>query len=181
MAVRVKKLHPALKHGAYCATGILPGEDRAAFLELHRGLTAELDPDGPLEEEIVTTIARLTWRKKNLATFRIAESARNRYSAIRSEKISTKRPLYDPPDVKAGLEAAEAQARKELGDNYKFVEMGDEATLSQMFKDLEVEERLDAMVERFLKRLWLLHASESRSATASSTPLPRLSGPQKAA
>ena len=50
MAIRVKKLFPALKHGAYSATGLLPGEDRAAFEKLHRDLQAELRPDGPFEE-----------------------------------------------------------------------------------------------------------------------------------
>jgi hypothetical protein len=35
MAVRVKKIHPALKHGGYSATGLLPGEDPAAFEKLH--------------------------------------------------------------------------------------------------------------------------------------------------
>jgi hypothetical protein len=194
MSVRAKKLHPALKHGAYGATGLLPGEDRVAFLELHRRLIAKLDPDGPLEDETVATIARLTWRKKNLATFRIAEFARNRYSAIRLEIVPSTtppsfpsfnmNPNFEPPspaEVEAGEEAAEAQARKELGDNYKFVEMGDAASVSQMLKDFEVEERLDAIIDRLLKRLWYLQASRSRSPTASPAPLPRISGPQKAA
>jgi hypothetical protein len=133
---------------------------------------------------------------QNLETFRVAEAARKRASAIRSEMIpSTTPPLFDfpllgassdwsppdPADVKAATEAAEAQARKELGENYKFVEMGDLATPTQMFADLEVEERLNAMIDKLLKRLWMLQASKSLSSTASSTTLPRLSGPRKAA
>jgi hypothetical protein len=195
VSVRVKKLYPALKHGGYSATGLLPGEDPDAFEKLHRDLISELCPDGPLQEDTVFDIARLMWRKQNLETFRIAEAARKRASAIRSRIPSTTPPLDlsfdfgvpsdwsppDPADVKAATEAAEAQARKELGENYKFVEMGDLATATQMFADLEVEERLNAMIDKLLKRLWMLQASKSLSSTTSSTTLPRLSGPKKAA
>jgi len=197
MAVRVKKLHPALKHGGYSATGLLPGEDPTAFEKLHQDLILELLPEGPLEDDTVASIARLLWRKQNLETVRIAESARKRHSAICLEKIPPTTPPRPPPftsfeslrnweppspaEVEAGEEAAEAQARKELGDNYQFVEMGDVATRSQMLEDFEVEDRLDAIIDRLLKRLWQLKASKSLSSTASSTPLPRLSGPQKAA
>jgi hypothetical protein len=142
VGVRVKKLYPAFKHGGYSATGLLPGEDAAAFEKLHRDLISEHCPDGPLQEDTVFDIARLMWRKQNLETFRVAEAARERASAIRSEMIpSTTPPLDiplfgvssdwsppDPADVEAATEAAEAQARKELGENYKFVEMGELAT-----------------------------------------------------
>ena len=195
VGVRVKKLYPALKHGGYSATGLLPGEDPVAFEKLHRDLISELCPDGPLQEDTVFDIARLTWRKQNLETFRVAEAARERASAIRSEMIpSTTPPLDfpllgvssdwsppDPADVEAATEAAEARARKELGENYKFVEMGDLATATQMLADLEVEERLNAMIDKLLKRLWMLQASKSLSSPASSTTLPRISGPKKAA
>jgi len=189
VGVRVKKLYPALKHGGYSATGLLPGEDPAAFEKLHQDLRLEYCPDGPLQEDTVRDIARWTWRKQNLGTFRIAEAARERASAIRSEMIPSTTPPFDfpllgvpdPADVKAATEAAEAQARKELGEDYKFVEMGDLATATQMLADLEVEERLNAMIDRLLKRLWMLKASKSLSPTASSTTLPRLSAPKKAA
>jgi hypothetical protein len=50
MSIQVKKLHAALKHGAYSATAVLPGEDLAAFKELHEKVIAELVPVGPLED-----------------------------------------------------------------------------------------------------------------------------------
>ena len=68
----------ALKHGGYTATTLLPGEDRAAFEELHQALIAELAPVGVLEEDTVATIARVLWRKKNLSTFQLAALARAR-------------------------------------------------------------------------------------------------------
>ena len=48
-----------------------PGEDAAAFKKLHDALIAELSPAGALEEDIVSSIARLVWRKRHLATFRV--------------------------------------------------------------------------------------------------------------
>jgi hypothetical protein len=60
MPVGTKKLHPALKHGLYSVIGVLPGEDRAAFEKLSRNLMLELRAEGPLESDIVETIARLT-------------------------------------------------------------------------------------------------------------------------
>jgi hypothetical protein len=167
MSVKIKKPHPALKHGGYSATGLLPGENRATFEKLRRDLRAELRPDGALEKEVVADIARWLWRKKNLDTFRIAEWARKRYSAIQSEMAPSTTPLFDFPDfangdwipsdpvqVKAASEAAEARARKELGKNYKFVAMGDLATPAQMLADLLVEERVDARIDK-LFRNWL--------------------------
>jgi hypothetical protein len=74
------------KHAAYSTTALLPGEDPAAFKKLHQGLIAELIPNGPLEEDIVGTIAQLVWRKQNVGTFRIAEQVKSRWYGIRSEK-----------------------------------------------------------------------------------------------
>ena len=59
---------PALKHGAYSATAILPGESQAEFEKLHRDTIAEWTPSGVLENDIVMTITRLLWRKQNLDT-----------------------------------------------------------------------------------------------------------------
>jgi hypothetical protein len=75
MSVHVKKFHAALKHGAFSATTILPGEDPTAFKKTHEDIIAELAPDGALEDDVVWTLAPLVWRKKNLATPRIAELA----------------------------------------------------------------------------------------------------------
>ena len=85
MSIRIDRLHPAVKHGAYSATDVLPGESRAEFDKLHRGLIAELAPTGVLEDDIVRTIARLVWRQ-NLTTLRIAERAQSRRAKILCEK-----------------------------------------------------------------------------------------------
>jgi hypothetical protein len=48
----------------------MPGpehEDAGAFDKLHRELTAELSPKNACERDLVTTLARLVWRKQKLA------------------------------------------------------------------------------------------------------------------
>jgi hypothetical protein len=60
----------ALRHGAYAET-LLPDEDVAQFEALRAQLIAEFNPAGPLEDDIVAALARLIWRKQNLASFRV--------------------------------------------------------------------------------------------------------------
>ena len=200
MSYQRKKFHPALKHGGFCATGLLPGEDRAAFERLQKELVAYFRPDGPLEHDTVAAIARGLWRKQNLNTFRTAEFVRKRLEAIRSEKIPSRMPSYSdlllnrmpnwkPPsamEIEEGKKAAEFEAKKELGtDGYLAAEMGDRATTSQLLEDLKIEERLDAMIGQQLKRLMLLKGlkalSSDSSSLLSSAPLPCIQGPKEAA
>jgi hypothetical protein len=94
VSVHFKKFPPALKHAGYSATSILPGEDAAEFEKLRQDLIAELAPSGVLEDEIVANMARLVWRKQNLATFRVADLARGRYAKIESEKVPRGEQLY---------------------------------------------------------------------------------------
>jgi hypothetical protein len=151
-----KRLSPALKHGAYAATAILPGEDPAAFEKLHKDLVAELGPNGALEDDIVATVARLIWRKKNLATFRIAELARARYEAIEREKTRSE---FDVSATR--IEEAVDDAREELGEVYALVEIGPLATLDRQLEELQVEERLDGMIDRCIKRLLMVRGVKS--------------------
>jgi hypothetical protein len=174
MVGRVKGIHPALKHGAYSATAVLPGENPAEFEKLHRQLIAELKPSGVFEDDIVATIARLIWRKQNLTTLRIAELARERCSTLQAVK--------PPPflDLTKRKEAADDEARKELGDTYELVEIGESATSDGLTKELDIIERLDAQIDKCLKRLLLVRGLKSIS-TASSLAPPRIAGPSRAA
>ena len=179
-----KESHPALKHGAYSAMALLPGENPAEFKKLHERLIAELVPQGALEEDIVATIARLVWRKQNLAIFRLAKHAQDRWSAIKSEKLpddfSMLSGLEDPAEHQALIREAEHEARKELGENYKLVEVGEIATFDCLMKDLEVEERLDAMINKRLKGLLFVRGLKSLSGR-STAPQQRIAGSAKAA
>jgi hypothetical protein len=183
-----RKTHPALKHGGYSTTTLLPGEDPASFKKLHQALIAELAPSGELEKDIVAAMARFVWRRKNLLTFRLAEFSRKRLSEIRFKCIP--QPDYlmtldedepDPAEVARGEEAATDQARSELGDMYELAEIGEIATIDQLMKELAVEERLDAMIDKCLKRLLFVRGLKSISSSSSSAPLPLIQGPSKAA
>jgi hypothetical protein len=98
--VRAKKPHNALKHGGYSVMGLLPGESPVQFGKLRKNLIDEFATQGPLEEDIVSTIARLLWRKQNLATFRTAESARERRNQIIAEEIARRKYWNQFPDFR---------------------------------------------------------------------------------
>ena len=192
MLTRFNKVHPALKHAGYSATTLLPGEDSAAFESLHRALIAEFIPVGALEEDIVADIARLTWRKLNLQTFRIAELAKERHQKIAYEKVRGVDYDFsdndfqiddfdiDPARRRKGYRAAEQQARQELGDIYQLIDIGEPATVKGLMKELEIKERLDGLISKCLKQLLMARGVKSLSAASSSVPTPQISGPRKA-
>jgi hypothetical protein len=166
MSVRFKN---AFKHGAYSATAVLPGEDEDAFRELHQKIIAELAPVGALEEDLVGTIARLLWRKQNLAILRMVEFAREHGVEFRAERPSFR------------MERLLDQTREELGEDYESVEIGETATVDRLLEDLQVEERLDATIDKFLKRLLFLRGVKSlslASSSASPQPVPGSAPPQ---
>jgi len=195
MLIPVQKTHPALKHGGYSATAVLPGEDPKAFDKLHRDLIAELSPQGVLEHDIVATMARYVWRKQNLATLRLAEFARDRREATRSkaaEEGSLPYCLQAPlqrqaAQREAAIQTAEDKAREELGEVYELAELGETANVDRLLRDLGVEDRLDAMIDKCLKRLLFLRGLKSLpTASSSAPPQPvaaqqRIPGPTRAA
>ena len=159
---KMYKLPPALKHGRFSALGILPGEDRAAFERLHKGLIAEFKPNGPLEEYLVARIARLVWRGQNLETLRFAKRARGRAQEIMAKVPRDEfAPIpqidlikkVDPAVREAATRAAIAELRKDLEWAYEFVEDPDLATVDSLTEALELEERLATLIERETKRL----------------------------
>jgi len=185
MLTRPNKVHPALKHAGYSATTLLPGEDPAAFEKLHRALIDEFAPVGTLEEEIVADMARLTWRKQNLATFRIAQLAQKRHHEINSEKVPT---LFAGDEDylalqearREGYRAAKEQAQQELGDTYELIDIGEPATIKGLMDELDIKERLDSLISKCLKQLLMVRGVKSLSTASSSVPTPQISGPRKA-
>lgn len=211
--VRVKKSHPAFKHGGYAATTVLPGESVAEFEKLHRDLIADFTADGALEEDIVADLAGRLWRKQNLATFRTAKVARQNCDEIlRREFSRNENQCYAPhlteEDVRSmakearewygysedeelrkeaelaerekAIRAADEIARNELGDLYALATMADKVTVACLMKDLALEERLDAAVDKCLRRLLLVKGFKSISVSSSSAPPKRVAGPSQA-
>ena len=186
---------PALKHGAYSATAILPGESQAEFEKLHRDTIAEWTPSGVLENDIVMTITRLLWRKQNLDTLHIAEHARRRceQSTNGDEKTITvlirhldrekdeEQRRTDEENWRIEEEKREARIREKYGDDYKLVELGEATTFDGLRKELDIIERLDSAITRCLKQLLLVRGVKSISPAPSSASSKRISGPPKAA
>jgi hypothetical protein len=174
MSKKNGQVHPALKHGGYSGTTLLPGEDRDAFEKLRRDLIAEFGPIGPLEEDIVATMARLLWRKQNLSTYRRAQWAKDRSSAIHGKfgpRYDFEMPMLMGKDlrsadqIRADNQSADEEIKKELGDALVFVEMGEAATIGRLFEELAVIDRLNGMIDRCVKRLLMVRGVKSMSPT----------------
>jgi hypothetical protein len=164
-------IHPALKHGVYSGTALLPGEDPDEFEKLRKSLIADVAPAGPLEEDIVATIARLVWRKQNLSSYRLAGLAKRRTSAIH-RKIVPQNPYgvttvvldtRDPEKVEAAEKTADAQAQKELGIFFELAKLGEITTVDYLQNELSLIDRLDGMIDRCVKRLLLVRGFKSLS------------------
>jgi hypothetical protein len=64
-----------VKFGAQTEFAILPGEDPLEFEILRGQLAAEHAPDGPLQEDLVLTLAKFIWRKRRSQRFLAARAA----------------------------------------------------------------------------------------------------------
>jgi hypothetical protein len=80
----------ALKHGVYSTIGLLPGESPAKFKKHQEDVIDEFRPNGPVEHDIVMTIACTLWRKQNLATFQTAQLVKFRYRQIIDEELKSR-------------------------------------------------------------------------------------------
>jgi hypothetical protein len=190
MRLITSRMPSVAKHGGY-RTGLLAGEDPARFEKLHRDLVAEFSPSGALEEDIVWTMARLLWRKHHMEIVRAAQRAWACYDRIESRRRNElcKEILRSytitndlPPEVENELrQAVENEAREELGNDYKFIEAGKDATSAQVIKNFDVEARLDSMIDACLKRLLHVRGFKSlSSSTSSAALLPRPDGDRAA-
>jgi hypothetical protein len=187
MSNRIDRLHPAVKHGAYSATAVLPGENPTEFEKLHRDLIAEYAPSGVHEQHIVRKMARLIWRRENLATLSISETAQRHWSefpAIGEKIVMSKNRLNnlsqkDKEIVKENLQAMNQFVEK-FGDYFVLAEIGGAATFDGLAKELEIQERLDAAINRCLKELLMVRGVKSVTAAPPSAAK-RISDPSKAA
>lgn len=182
MSMAIKKMPPALRHGGYSATGILPGESPAEFAKLHHELIAEWAPTGALEDDVIAAMALALWRKRNLATLRAAKLAQERMAQIHSAMVPGvgEDPSSDQANqvertVLERCRAAQERARLELGERYALVELGEVATIDHLVTELQVMERLDGIIDRCLKRLLVVRGVKSIS-NRSDKPI---SGPQE--
>jgi hypothetical protein len=78
---------------------------------------------------------------------------------------------YSAERREATMQAAEDQAREDLGANYELAEIGEVATVDRLLQGLAVEERVDAMIDKCLNRLLFLRGLKSLRPVSSSPPL----------
>jgi hypothetical protein len=125
------------------------------------------------------TIARLLWRKQNLATLETAKLVNFRYRQIFEEERKSRGIPYSGIFVKdenhaaleEALRAAQKQARSELG-NWDWDEFRDDdfGTIRRLMKDLELVERLDAIIDKCLRRLLMVRGVKSVAPAPPSEP-----------
>lgn len=184
MSDRSKKFPPAFKHGGYARTILFPGEDQAAYKRLYDGIVAEFAPVGPVEEDIVKELADNVWRKQNLRIFRVAKLARYQYDAFfdhcRPKPLPMLMPAWgveedtrSPEQIRALEEAAKQRAREELSEvSLQLVEMGEEITIEHYMAELTVLDRINANIDRCIKRLLMVRGAKSMSLSPSPTRKP---------
>jgi hypothetical protein len=176
MSKRGNRISPALKHGAYSGTTLLPGEDPVAFERLHNDLISELTPVGCLEEDIVASMAHLVWRKQNLSTYCLTQKVQ-KWRSVTSLVPSFDFGLgsFDAPkqeQILAAQRASEELLRKELGEAWELTEMGEAATTDHLLVELSIVDRLEGMIDRCLKRLLFVRGLKSISSSSSTTSSP---------
>ncbi len=121
----------AMKHGGYSNTTLLPNEDAKAFKKLHDDLRNELLPSGPLEEDVVLSIARLLWRKQNMSTYQAVEWTKRKVSEVHTRygpKNAFATLNFDertPAEIEADDKAREEELKAVTHDAEEFIEMGD--------------------------------------------------------
>jgi hypothetical protein len=182
-----KRVPPALKHGIYSGLGLLPTESRAKFLKFRKQIFAELNLDGRLEQDIGEQIVLLEWRRQNFFTYDLAERARARRSAIRSELVPELRYLNlpvlpfepdpenpTPEELKAAHRRADIKIQTELGAALELVQLGDVVTVEYLEKRLAVLDRLDETIARLYKKLAYVRAIKSMAPRSLPPPSPPL-------
>ena len=96
---------------------------------------------------------------------------------MRRSRSHLSAPKIGQAKVEAAIEAARDQARGELGTDYQLVEVGAAATVEGLHEDLEADERLDAMIDKCVKRLLFVRGLKSMTPRNPSTALKQIKGP----
>ena len=120
-----------------------------------------------MEGETVLSIARLTWRRQNLARFEAGQLSHYIWETLKrmvAEESDDMR-KFDKEIMAAFDKMTEAskgaRGAKGTRDAVELVEGWKVAVLSRLLKELDVEERLDAMIDRLIKRLLFVRGLKS--------------------
>jgi hypothetical protein len=83
----------------------------------------------------------------------------------------------DPVKAQEARRAAEEQARQELGDIHQLIDIGKPSTIDGLIKELEVQERLEPMINQCLKQLLAVRGVKSLPSAAASASTPQIASP----
>jgi hypothetical protein len=139
-----------------------------------------------MEEETVLSIARLTWRRQNLARFEAGQLSHYLFETLKrvvAEESDDDMRKFDKEILAAFDKLAEVSKRAREGTRaaVEIVEGYNVAVLARLMKELDVEERLDAMIDRLIKRLLFVRGLKSITSSevmappsSARTSLPRI-------
>lgn len=65
----------------FAATSVFPGESHEEFALLVDDIWEQYEPEGPIEEDLVETIANSVWRKRHMGIFHRAFKARSKWGS----------------------------------------------------------------------------------------------------
>ena len=157
----------ALRHGAFSEVLILPGEDPAAFEELKQRLFVEYNVSGCSEESTMTSIAKTMWQLGRLRVYEHVQFLRAQGSSSSNpdgfsineviKKFRAKHGMSDPDDSSANAPTKEVPPKEKTTDE-RLLELGDFVSLDHLDKELEVENKLMAKLDRLLKRFFQIKA-----------------------
>ena len=156
----------ALRHGAFSEVLILPGEDPAAFEELKQRLFVEYNVSGCSEESTMTSIAKTMWQLGRLGLYEHVQFLRARGSSSPYPgglkfhpvaKFMAAKGLSFSKDSSADAPIEEAPLKEKTTDE-RLLELGDFVSLGHLDKELEVENKLMAKLDRLLKRFFQIKA-----------------------
>ena len=150
----------------------MPGEDPAAFEKLKQRLFAEFNVSGCSEELTMTSIAKTMWQLQRLRVYEHVQFLRAQGSSspypdgLKNsineviDKFMAKHGLIAPDDSSAKAPTEEAPPKEKTTDEL-LLELGDFVSLGHMDKELEVENKLMAKLDRLLKRFFQIKTMKS--------------------
>jgi hypothetical protein len=152
----------ALKHGAFSKILFLPGEDPAEFDVLRSGLISEYRPEGKSEEETIEEIARTMWVGRRTGVYQHvkylwikAKRAANLEAVNEQRKRIFKQPPLDPPKAPQNVDEA-------------LLDLGEILSFDHLAKELDVDAKLHAKVDRLFKRLFASKAMKQMAGLSGS-------------
>jgi hypothetical protein len=158
----------AWKHGGYSSLGVLPGEEPEEFNHLHQSLVREWQPSGASECDTVLSITKCIWRKTRLTIYSqleirkqsVAEDPLSRAWYAWDEVVRKQgqvSPSATPKQEGVVVEEDERQLQQDALAAQELAEL-EQITPESLIREIELESRLDARIDRLFKRLFQLKA-----------------------